>query len=192
MDWAGWAVFGSVDTTGLTGVMIAAQLAGRTPLDLPLMLGTMATEDPDRARVAGFAIHLAIGQVFALFYAAGVRRPRTLDCWPSATAPPPHWSRSAPTSSTAPCSDFSSRHRARHCLPDRPSAPRWAAPVATSRHRGYVPSCDNARRCRRAPISTAAARSRSGLQSLRRPQGSTPRCVNRSAPFPDVVPPTRR
>src|SRR4051794_24168234 len=26
---------------------------------------------PDRARVAGFAIHLAIGQIFALFYAAG-------------------------------------------------------------------------------------------------------------------------
>ena len=51
--------------------MILAQLAGRTRLDLPLMLGTIATEDPDRARVAGFAIHLAIGQVFALFYAAG-------------------------------------------------------------------------------------------------------------------------
>ena len=28
MDWAGWAVFGLVATTGLTAVMIAAQLAG--------------------------------------------------------------------------------------------------------------------------------------------------------------------
>ena len=71
VDWAGWAVFGLVATTGLTTVMIAAQLAGRTRLDLPLMLGTITTEDPDRARVAGFAIHLAIGEVFALFYAAG-------------------------------------------------------------------------------------------------------------------------
>ena len=71
MDWAGWAVFGLVATTGLTAVMIAAQLAGRTRLDLPLMLGTITTEDPDRARVAGFAIHLAVGEVFALFYAAG-------------------------------------------------------------------------------------------------------------------------
>jgi uncharacterized membrane protein YagU involved in acid resistance len=35
------------------------------------MLGMIATEDPDRARVAGFAIHLGIGQIFALFYAAG-------------------------------------------------------------------------------------------------------------------------
>ena len=71
MDWVGWAVFGLVATTGLTAVMIAAQLAGHTRLDLPLMLGTITTEDPDRARVAGFAIHLAVGQVFALFYAAG-------------------------------------------------------------------------------------------------------------------------
>jgi hypothetical protein len=71
VDWAGWAVFGLVATTGLTAVMIAAQLAGRTRLDLPLMLGTITTEDPDRARVTGFAIHLGIGQCFALFYAAG-------------------------------------------------------------------------------------------------------------------------
>jgi hypothetical protein len=60
-----------VATTGLTAAMIFAQLAGRTRLDLPLMLGTIATEDPDRARVAGFVIHLGIGQLFALFYAAG-------------------------------------------------------------------------------------------------------------------------
>ena len=71
MDWAGWAVFGLVATTGLTAVMMLAQLAGRTRLDLPLMLGTLTTEDPDRARVAGFVIHLGIGEVFALFYAAG-------------------------------------------------------------------------------------------------------------------------
>jgi hypothetical protein len=71
VDWGGWAVFGLVATAGLTAVMIGAQLSGRTRLDLPLMLGTMATADPDRARVAGFAIHLAMGQVFALFYAAG-------------------------------------------------------------------------------------------------------------------------
>ena len=71
MDWAGWAVFGLVASTGLTAVMMGAQLAGQTRLDLPLMLGTIATEDPDRARVVGFAIHLAIGQLFAAVYAAG-------------------------------------------------------------------------------------------------------------------------
>ena len=45
------------------------------------MLGTITTEDPDRARVAGFAIHLAIGQVFALFYAAGFAALDRSDWW---------------------------------------------------------------------------------------------------------------
>ncbi|HET9859952.1 MAG TPA: hypothetical protein VFQ19_09245 [Nocardioidaceae bacterium] len=70
MDWAGWALFGLVATTALTAVMIAAQLAGLTRLDLPLVLGSVVTADPDRARAAGFFIHLAVGQGFALGYAA--------------------------------------------------------------------------------------------------------------------------
>src|SRR5688572_2677735 len=70
MDWAGWALFGLIATTALTAVMIVAQLAGFSRLDLPLMLGTLVTADPDRARVAGFFIHLVAGQGFALGYAA--------------------------------------------------------------------------------------------------------------------------
>jgi hypothetical protein len=70
MDWAGWALFGLVATTALTAAMIAAQMAGLTRLDLPLLLGTIVTEDPDRARVAGFLIHLGIGEAFAFGYAA--------------------------------------------------------------------------------------------------------------------------
>ena len=58
--------------------MIAAQLAGRTRLDLPLMLGTITTEDPDRARVAGFAIHLAIGAGLRPLLRRRVRRPRPI------------------------------------------------------------------------------------------------------------------
>lgn len=71
MDWAGWALFGLAATSGLTAVMIAAQLGGLSRIDLPLLLGTLLTDDPDRARAAGFVVHLAVGQVFALFYAAG-------------------------------------------------------------------------------------------------------------------------
>src|SRR5450759_733886 len=70
MDWAGWALFGVVATTALTAMMIAAQMAGLTRLDLPLVLGTVVTADPDRARIAGFFIHLAVGMGFALGYAA--------------------------------------------------------------------------------------------------------------------------
>ncbi|MEV4757252.1 hypothetical protein AB0J86_19350 [Micromonospora sp. NPDC049559] len=70
MDWAGWALFGVVATTALTATMITAQLAGLTRLDFALVLGTLVTEDPDRARVAGFFLHLCAGQGFALGYAA--------------------------------------------------------------------------------------------------------------------------
>jgi hypothetical protein len=70
VDWAGWALFGLVATAVLTVVMIAAQMTGLTRLDLPLLLGTVVTGDPDRARVAGFFIHLMVGEGFALGYAA--------------------------------------------------------------------------------------------------------------------------
>jgi hypothetical protein len=70
MDWAGWAVFGLLATTALTAVMIGAQLGGLSRLDLPLILGMVVTPDPDRARAAGFLIHLAVGQCFGLGYAA--------------------------------------------------------------------------------------------------------------------------
>jgi hypothetical protein len=70
LDWAGWAVFGLLATAVLTGVMISAQLAGLSRLDLPLILGTVVTPDPDRARAAGSVIHLVLGQGFALGYAA--------------------------------------------------------------------------------------------------------------------------
>ena len=70
MDWAGWAIFGLIATATLTAVMIGAQLAGFTRLDLPLVLGTLIVADPDRARAAGFFVHLLIGQGFALGYAA--------------------------------------------------------------------------------------------------------------------------
>lgn len=71
MDWGGWAVFGLVATTLLTAALILAQLIGWTRLDLPLMLGSAFAADPDRARVAGFFVHLGFGQLFALFHAAG-------------------------------------------------------------------------------------------------------------------------
>jgi hypothetical protein len=71
VDWAGWAVFGLAATAALTAVLIGAQLAGWTRLDLPLLLGTLVLEDPDHARAVGFLLHLGAGQVFALLYALG-------------------------------------------------------------------------------------------------------------------------
>ena len=71
MDWAGWAVFGVAATAALTALMIGAQMAGLTRLDIPLLLGTWFVEDPDHARAIGFFLHLAFGQIFALGYALG-------------------------------------------------------------------------------------------------------------------------
>jgi uncharacterized membrane protein YagU involved in acid resistance len=81
MDWAGWAVFGVVATTLLTAALIVVQLLGRTRLDLPLLLGTIFVGDPDRARAVGFAVHLAFGQLFAAFYAAGFARLDRASWW---------------------------------------------------------------------------------------------------------------
>ena len=81
MDWAGWALFGLVATAVLTAIMIVAQLLGRTRLDLPLVLGTMVTDDPDRARVVGFLMHLGVGQGFALGYAAAFALLDTATWW---------------------------------------------------------------------------------------------------------------
>src|SRR5919204_2991870 len=70
MDWQGWLTFGFVATAVLTAIMVGAQLARQTRMDLPTMLGTIVTADLDRAKVPGILIHFANGQVFALFYAS--------------------------------------------------------------------------------------------------------------------------
>jgi hypothetical protein len=68
MDWSGWASFGFGATIALTGIMVFSQLMGLSRMDLPMMLGTMFVAHPDRARVAGFLVHLLNGQMFALLY----------------------------------------------------------------------------------------------------------------------------
>lgn len=81
MDWSGWAIFGLVATVLLTAVIVGAQLAGLTRLDIPLMLGTLFTGDPDRAKFYGFFLHLIMGQFFALFYAAGFAQLGSASWW---------------------------------------------------------------------------------------------------------------
>jgi hypothetical protein len=71
MDWIGWATFGFVATVALTAIMVAAQLAGMSRMDIPLMLGSIFVADLDRARIIGFLLHLINGQIFALLYASG-------------------------------------------------------------------------------------------------------------------------
>ncbi len=81
MDWGGWATFGFGATVTLTAILVGAQLAGQTRMDIPMMLGTIFVEDPDRARVVGALMHLVNGQFFALFYAAGFSLLNQSDWW---------------------------------------------------------------------------------------------------------------
>jgi hypothetical protein len=81
VDWAGWATFGFVATVVLTAIMAGSQLLGYSRMDLPLMLGTILVEEPDRAHVVGFFIHLVNGQVFALFYAGAFALLGTASWW---------------------------------------------------------------------------------------------------------------
>lgn len=74
VDWAGWAIFGFVATVLLTGIMVSAQLLGWTRMDLPMMIGTMFSRKIEAARFIGVAVHVAIGQGFALLYALGFAR----------------------------------------------------------------------------------------------------------------------
>ncbi len=64
------AVWSLVATIFLTGIMRFAQAAGVTRMDMPLMLGTMVTPDRDRAKVAGFAMHMLNGWIFGRIYTA--------------------------------------------------------------------------------------------------------------------------
>ena len=60
---------GAVGTIVLTGGLRFAQEAGWTRIDLPLLLGTMFSDNRRRASVIGFVVHLANGILFSLVYA---------------------------------------------------------------------------------------------------------------------------
>lgn len=68
MSWGSWALWGFVATLVLTTIASASQGLGLTRMNLPYMLGTMATPDRDRAKLLGFLVHLANGWAFSLLY----------------------------------------------------------------------------------------------------------------------------
>jgi uncharacterized membrane protein YagU involved in acid resistance len=70
MNWGSWLVWGFGATVLLTTVMAGSQGLGMTRMNIPYLLGTMATSDRDRAKLVGIVFHLAIGLVFSLGYVA--------------------------------------------------------------------------------------------------------------------------
>jgi uncharacterized membrane protein YagU involved in acid resistance len=59
---------GAVGTIVLTSGLRVAQELGWTRMDIPLLLGTVFTDNRSRASVIGYLVHFANGLVFALGY----------------------------------------------------------------------------------------------------------------------------
>jgi uncharacterized membrane protein YagU involved in acid resistance len=75
------SLWGFVGTLALTTLMAGSQALGLTRMNLPYMLGTMVTPDRDRAKLAGFGMHLINGWLFASLYAAAFQSWRRATWW---------------------------------------------------------------------------------------------------------------
>jgi hypothetical protein len=70
VNWSSSLLAGFVATLVLTTLEAGAQQLRLTRMSIPYLLGTMVTPSRDRAKILGFLVHLANGQVFALLYVA--------------------------------------------------------------------------------------------------------------------------
>jgi len=69
MNRHGILLWGFAATLVLTTLLRGSRGLGLTRMDIPFMLGTMASPDRSRAKVIGFAMHLFFGWLFARIYA---------------------------------------------------------------------------------------------------------------------------
>lgn len=70
MHFGNLILWGFAGTLVLTTVMVSAKPLGLTRIDLPFMLGTLFSDNRDKAARLGFACHLAMGWIFAFIYGA--------------------------------------------------------------------------------------------------------------------------
>ncbi len=70
MNVGAWLLWGFAATVLLTTLMAAGQGLGYTRMSIPYMLGAAFTPHRERAKVAGFFVHLVNGWLFALVYIA--------------------------------------------------------------------------------------------------------------------------
>ena len=69
MSLVGALAGGFVGTVVLTTGLRLAQELGLTRMDIPLLLGTMFSQDRSRANLIGYALHFSNGLIFSLLYA---------------------------------------------------------------------------------------------------------------------------
>lgn len=70
MSVAGALAGGFVGTVVLTTGLRLAQELGMTRMDIPLLLGTVFSDDRSRANIIGYALHFMNGLIFSGLYAA--------------------------------------------------------------------------------------------------------------------------
>jgi hypothetical protein len=63
-----WLAAGFVGTLVLTTVSRGASELGYTRMDLPFLLGTIVTENRQKAKAIGYVFHFLMGLAFAMFY----------------------------------------------------------------------------------------------------------------------------
>lgn len=68
MSVGGALVGGAAGTLVMTTMLRGASELRLTRMDLPFLLGTAVTEDRERAKVVGYALHALFGLAFALAY----------------------------------------------------------------------------------------------------------------------------
>jgi hypothetical protein len=73
MKLRGAAAGGFAGTLVLTSTLRAASELGLTRIDLPFLLGTAVCRDRGRAKAAGYLMHFAFGEGFALAYYASFK-----------------------------------------------------------------------------------------------------------------------
>ena len=74
-------LWGFAATVILTTLTLAGQSLGLTRIDIPFIIGTMVTADRDRAKIAGYGLHLFNGWVFAVVYALFFENLHTATWW---------------------------------------------------------------------------------------------------------------
>ena len=70
MNLGSWLLWGFVATAVLTTVLAGSQGLGLSRMNIPYLLGTLATPDRDRAKLLGVGIHFVNGWLFSLVYVA--------------------------------------------------------------------------------------------------------------------------
>ena len=68
MNWSSWIFSGFIATLALSAILSASQGLRLTRMNLPYLLGSVVTQDRDRARLYGVFVHMVNGWVFSIFY----------------------------------------------------------------------------------------------------------------------------